>query len=257
MHILKRFLDFYIQSSIHVGLAVLSLVYITVFPNEMVKHSSYLGCVFFGTIVGYNFLKYFEVFIKNNFFSKKGYGILGVSLAAIIGFFYFFLLLNTKVQNHLLMAGLFVLLYPFLRKLGWMKLFLVSFVATYVTVYIPYQSFKWLPIDYYVTLLQRFIIITSLLIPFEIMDSKTDAKTLNTLPQLIGINRTKVFGILLVFPFMGLEFFKQKADYSAILIGIITILFINFTTLERSKYYTSFWVESVPIFWLILLILFQ
>ena len=257
MHILKRFLDFYIQSSIHVGLAVLSLVYVTVFPNEMFKHSSYLGCVFFGTIVGYNFLKYFEVFTKNNFYSKKGYGILGVSLAAIIGFFYFFLLLNTKVQNHLLMGGLFVLLYPFLRKLGWMKLFLVSFVVTYVTVYIPYQSFKWLPIDYYIALLQRFIIITSLLIPFEIMDSKTDAKTLNTLPQLIGINRTKVFGILLVFPFMGLEFFKQKADYFAIPIGTITILFINFTALERSKYYTSFWVESVPIFWLILLILFQ
>ncbi|WP_422853569.1 hypothetical protein [Flavobacterium sp.] len=155
------------------------------------------------------------------------------------------------------MGGLFVLFYPFLRKLGWMKLFLVSFVVTYVTVYIPYQSFKWLPIDYYITLLQRFIIITSLLIPFEIMDSKTDAKTLNTLPQLFGINHTKVFGILLVIPFMGLEFFKQKADYFAIPIGIITILFINFTSLKRNQYYTSFWVESVPILWLILLILFQ
>lgn len=257
MHVLKRFLDFYIQSSIHVGLAVLCLVCITVFPNEMLKHSLYLSCVFFGTIVGYNFLKYFEVFTKNNFYSKKGYGILGVSLSAIIGFSYFFLLLNTKVQNHLLMGGLFVLFYPFLRKLGWMKLFLVSFVVTYVTVYIPYQSFKWLPIDYYITLLQRFIIITSLLIPFEIMDSKTDAKTLNTLPQLFGINHTKVFGILLVIPFMGLEFFKQKADYFAIPIGIITILFINFTSLKRNQYYTSFWVESVPILWLILLILVQ
>jgi hypothetical protein len=204
--------------------------------------------------VGYNFLKYFEVFTKNNFYSKKGYGILGVSLSAIIGFSYFFLLLNTKVQNHLLMGGLFVLFYPFLRKLGWMKLFLVSFVVTYVTVYIPYQSFKWLPIDYYITLLQRFIIITSLLIPFEIMDSKTDAKTLNTLPQLFGINRTKVFGILLVIPFMGLEFLKSQLSYLVLPVGIITILFINFTTLERSKYYTSFWVESVPILWLLLLL---
>jgi len=254
MHILKRLFDFYIQSSIHVGLAVLCLVCITVFPNEMLKHSLYLSCVFFGTIVGYNFLKYFEIFTKKNFYSKKDYGILGVSLFAIIGFLYFFLLLNTKVQNHILLGGLFVLFYPFLRKLGWMKLFLVSFVVTYVTVYIPYQSIKWLPIDYYVTLLQRFIIITSLLIPFEIMDSKTDAKTLNTLPQLFGINRTKVFGVLLVIPFMGLEFFKSSPSYIAILIAIITILFIQFTALERSKYYTSFWVESVPILWLLLLL---
>lgn len=257
MQILKRLLDFYIQSSIHVGLAVLCLVYVTVFSNDLVKHSSYPGCVFFGTIVGYNFLKYFEVFTKNNFYSKKVYGILGVSVLAIIGFFYFFLLLNTKVQNHILITGLFVLMYPFLRKLGWLKLFLVSFVVTYVTVYIPYQNVKCLPIDYYVNLLQRFLIIIGLLIPFEIIDSKTDSKTLNTLPQLFGISTAKVFGILLVIPFIIIEFLKQKADYLVIPIGIITVLFINFTTLERSKYYTSFWVESIPIFWLILLILFQ
>jgi hypothetical protein len=129
----------------------------------------------------------------------------------------------------------------------------VSFVVTYITVYIPYQSLKGLPIDYYINLVQRFIIITSLLIPFEIMDSKTDAITMNTLPQLFGINKSKVFGVLLVIPFIVLEFLKQKADYLVIPIGIITILFINFTTLERSKYYTSFWVESVPILWLSLL----
>lgn len=255
MQILKRFIDFYIQSSIHVGLAVLCLVYITLFPNYLVKHSLYPCCVFFGTIIGYNFLKYFEVFTKNNCYSKKAYGILGVSLMAIVGFFYFFILLNTDVQIHILIAGLFVLMYPFLRKMGWLKLFLVSFVVTYVTVYIPYQNFKWLPLDYYVNLSQRFLIIISLLIPFEIIDSKTDTKTLNTLPQLFGINRAKVFGILLVIPFMVLEFLKHKADYLVIPIGITTVLFINFTTLERSKYYTSFWVESVPIFWLGILLL--
>jgi hypothetical protein len=89
------------------------------------------------------------------------------------------------------------------------------------------------------------------------MDSKTDAITMNTLPQLFGINKSKVFGVLLVIPFIVLEFLKQKADYLVIPIGIITILFINFTTLERSKYYTSFWVESVPILWLSLLLCFS
>lgn len=204
MQILKRILDFYIQSSIHVGLAVLCLVNVTLFSDDFVKHSLYPSCVFFGTIIGYNFLKYFEVFTKNKFYSKKVYGILGISLLAIVGFFYFFLLLNTKVQIHILIAGLFVLTYRFLRKLGWLKLFLVSFVVTYVTVYIPYQNVKWLPIDYYVNLLQRFFIIISLLIPFEIMDSKTDDKSLNTLPQLFGIESTKLFGILLVVPFIGI-----------------------------------------------------
>ena len=252
MQILKRLLDFYIQSSIHVGLAVLSLVYITLFSNDLVKHSLYPCCVFFGTIVGYNFLKYFEVFTKNNFYFKKRYGILGVSLSAIIGFFYFFLLLNTNVQIHILIAGLFVLTYPFLRKHGWLKLFLVSFVVTYVTVYIPYQDTKWLPFDYDVSLVQRFLIVISLLMPFEILDSKIDSKTLNTLPQLFGIIRAKVFGFLLVIPFLVLEFLKSNPSYLVLPVGIVTVLFINYTEFKRNKYYTSLWVESVPILWLLI-----
>jgi hypothetical protein len=257
MQILKRLIDFYIQSSLHVGLAVMSLVYLTTFSSGMTKHIVYPSCVFFGTVLGYNFLKYYKVVLKNNFISKKYYDILVISILASIGFFYFFLWLKQSIQWHILISGIFVLIYSFLRKYGWMKLFLVSFVVTYITVYIPYEFVKWLPIDFYVNLLQRFIIVTSLLIPFEIIDSKTDAITMNTLPQLFGINKTKVFGILLVIPFIILEFLKQKADYLVIPIGIITILFINFTTLERSKYYTTFWVESVPILWLSLLLCFR
>ena len=134
----------------------------------------------------------------------------------------------------------------------WLKMFLVSFVVTYVTVFIPYP--KWS--NYlYVDLLQRFLILISLLIPFEIIDTKTDAKTLNTLPQLFGINPTKVFGILLVIPCMILEFLKPNPSYAVLIIAIVTALFIRFTTLKRNSYFTSFWVESVPILWWILLLI--
>ncbi|MGL2964491.1 hypothetical protein ACSVH2_11785 [Flavobacterium sp. RSB2_4_14] len=253
----RRLIDFYIQSSLHVGLAVVSLVYVTVFSNDLSKHIVYPSCVFFGTILSYNFLKYFEVFRSKNFHSNTYYRILGVSFLAGIGFLFCFFWLQRSVQIHILISGLFVLLYPFLRKYGWLKLFLVSFVVTYVTVYIPYQTIKWLPLDFYADLLQRFLILTSLLIPFEIMDSKTDANALNTLPQLFGITQAKLFGILLVIPFMVLEFLKHSPSYLSLIIGMVTVLFIHFTTLYRNKYFTSFWVESVPIFWLILLILFQ
>lgn len=257
MQILRRTLDFYIQSSIHIGLAVLCLVYVTLFSDDVVKHSSYPSCIFFGTIVGYNFLKYFDVFTKNNVFPKKLYGVLGTSVLASIGFLYFFLLLNSAVQNHILVVGLFVLFYPILRKIGWLKLFVVSFVVTYVTVFIPYQTVKPSAIDYSVSLLQRFLIIISLLIPFEIMDSKTDDTSLNTLPQIFGIGNTKLFGILLVIPFLLLEFLKLQPSCLVLPIGIITVTLINFTELNRNKYYTSFWVESVPIFWLGALLIFS
>jgi hypothetical protein len=257
MRFLIQLFDFYIKSSIHVGLAVFSLVYLTAFSSDLRMPNEYLGCIFFGTILGYNFLKYFRVFYSRDFHRNRYNSILIISILAAIGFFFFFLGLNRSIQIHLLISGIAVLIYPLLRKFGWLKLFLVSIVVTYVTVYIPFQSINGLPLDFYICLIQRFLIVISLLIPFEILDSKTDAESMNTLPQLFGINRAKIFGILLLFPFMVLEFLKPNPSYSVIPITIITGLFIQFTTLNRNQYYTSFWVESLPVFWLGLLILFQ
>jgi len=257
MRFFKQLLDFYIKSSLHVGVAVFSLVYVTAYSDDLCKHIVYPSCVFFGTVLGYNFLKYYNLFWNGNFHSKKYYGILLVNITAFAGFLFFFLWLKRSIQITILVSGIAVLIYPLLRKYGWLKLFLVSIVVTYVTVYIPFQTIKWLPIDFYVSLTQRFLILTSLLIPFEIMDSKTDSETMNTIPQLLGINRTKIFGITLVIPFMVLEFMKSNPNNVVIVIGIITALFIRFTSLKRNQYYTSFWVESVPILWLILMIIFK
>ncbi|MEI7509545.1 MAG: hypothetical protein WCJ62_08775 [Flavobacterium sp.] len=136
-------------------------------------------------------------------------------------------------------------------------MFLVSFVVTFVSVYIPFPIRNRIEMDFYITMMQRFLILVSLLIPFEILDSKTDAASLQTLPQQFGINKTKLFGILLVIPFIILEFIKSNSSFLALPIGIMTVLFIHFSSVDRYKYYTSFWVESVPIFWLILVLIFS
>ena len=256
MRILRKVFDFYIKSSIHVAFAVYCLLEITVFSNRLNAIDYFSICVFFGTVLGYNFLKYFAVFRRGNFRSNTYFAILGVSFLAGIGFLISFYFLNYSIQKLILISGFLVLIYPFLRKYGWLKLFLVSFVVTFITVYIPFQTVKWLPIEFYLSLIQRFFLLTSLLIPFEIMDSKIDDKSLNTLPQLMGVDSTKLFGILLVIPFIVLEFLKLHPSYLVLPIGIITVTFINFTELKRNKYYTSFWVESVPIFWWIWLVLF-
>lgn len=259
MQNLRRLIDFYIQSSLHVGLAVVSLVFVTVYAGNLSKHILYGFCVFFGTVLSYNFLKYFVVFKSNNFNFYRYYKILGVSFLAGIGFLFSFFWLQRSVQIHILISGLFVLLYPLLRKFGWLKLFLVSFVVTYVTVYIPFILNKPVLLDYYVSLSQRFLILSSLLIPFEIMDSKTDAKTLNTLPQFFGIQKAKQFGYGFIVVFIFLDFLNFSIHNFLInaIIAIVTVHFIRFTSLDKDEYYTSFWVESVPIFWLGLLLLFQ
>jgi hypothetical protein len=210
-----------------------------------------------GTVLGYNFLKYIVVFLKE----KWDFGFYGpillLSGIAGIGLLYFVLDLPQNVVLQLVYLGALLLVYPYLRRFGWLKFGIVVLVVTYVTVYIPYQSVKWLPWDYYISLLQRVLILSSLLIPFEIMDSTTDPQSMNTLPHLLGIKATKILGILVVVPFLLLEFFKAHPSYAVVPISLITVFSIRFTTLKRSPYYTSFWVESIPVLWLFLVWVLQ
>ena len=85
-----------------------------------------------------------------------------------------------------------------------------------------------------------------------------DDPHLKTVPQQIGVKRTKIVGLLLLLPFYLLEFFKNNFDKNQLIINLVLVILISFfmlfATEKRSKYYTSFWVESIPIVWWLLLI---
>jgi hypothetical protein len=253
MRFFKRFFDFYINASLHIGLAVLALTSISESALTIPKQENLLLTIFFGTIFGYNALKYFDLFSSDISWLSKHRDISIVSFIAFFGAFFFYVSLPIKTQLSFLAIGFVIVVYPFLRKFGLLKMFLVSFCVAMITVYIPYIQLAQGNIDFLITLIQRFLIVISLLIPFEISDSKTDQLSLQTLPQQFGIRPTKIFGMLLVIPFLLLEFFKSNPSYSVLIVSIITVLFIHFSSVHRSKYYTSFWVESVPIFWWLLL----
>ena len=58
MKILKQIFDFYINSSIHVALSVYALVQMTQYMFHISDDYAMVYFAFFGTIVGYNFVKY-------------------------------------------------------------------------------------------------------------------------------------------------------------------------------------------------------
>ncbi|WP_353085020.1 hypothetical protein [Flavobacterium sp.] len=257
MKFLQRLLDFYIQSSIHVGFAVFCLVKITENTANLNPNPTLSFSVFFATILGYNFLKYGEIFWKGNYHSVKNYAILFVSIFSLYGLIYQYINLSNAIRMHLLVSGILVLIYPFIRKFGILKLFFVSLVVTYISIFIPFANVKVIEMDLVINCIQRFLLLSSLLIPFEIMDSFQDPISLQTFPQKYGINKTKLFGMLFIIPFMVLEFLKTNSSLISLFIGLITVIFIHFSSKQRNKYYTNFWVESVPIFWLILLLIWQ
>ena len=160
-----------------------------------------------------------------------------------------------RFQIAFLQIFFFFLLYPFLRKYWFLKIAVVSFCVTYVVSYIPTLDAKIL--FFFDTILQvkLFFLICALLIPFEIYDSQHDAITLQTIPQKFGVKKAKYLGyvFLAVFCILSLILRFERFD---VVIAIIIGLFIRFSSTKNSKYYTSFWVESIPILWWLILVLF-
>ncbi|WP_411896040.1 hypothetical protein [Winogradskyella sp. A2] len=258
------------------ALAAYALTWITLFQFELEYDKNSLYFVFFATITGYNFVKYFGV-AKFHHRSLATWlkAIQLFSLVAFIGLAYYAyqLLINTKVLIGLL--GLITFLYAIpllpkkyfvddqsnLRQISGLKVYVIAIVWSLSTVVLPLiQNEIDIASDVVIITLQRFCYVIVLMLPFEIRDLNFDSIKLGTIPQRIGVKRTKIIGILLLIPFFFLEFFKDEIDARSILttliITFITALFIVLSNKNQSKYFSAFWVESLPIFWLILILMF-
>lgn len=259
----KFFFDFYIQSSTHVALAVYALVQIT---NHMFSISYDLPMAmfaFFGTIVGYNFVKYEALVIRERWdIVLKLKFIVLFSICSSILAVYSFFQLQVVTQLVAIIFFIFILLYtvPFLpskkniRNWSGVKIYMVSFCWAGITIVLPLLNANLhLSSDVTLEFVQRFLLVIVLILIFEIIDSKNDDPSLQTVPQQIGVYKTKIVGLFLLFLFYLLEFLKIETNINQLLINfaMITVaaLFTINATPNRSKYYTLFWVEGIPLFW--------
>ncbi|MDP5157822.1 MAG: hypothetical protein NWQ07_04505 [Flaviramulus sp.] len=276
MKVLKQLFNFYIDSSIHVAFSVVSLTWITLLEFEIPFDFKILLFVLSSSITGYNFVKYFGVakFHHRSLANRLRY-IQFFSFLSFILMSYFIWQLQSITLLYILAFGIITFLYaiPFLpkrfyidsqhnlRNIGGLKIYLIALVWTGVTVFLPLieNSFS-LNDDVFLTAIQRFILIIVLMLPFEIRDLRYDSLKLATIPQKIGVRQTKIMGSLLLGMFFLLELFKNQTTYIAIIILVLitslTLIFLLFSKTEQRKYYSAFWVEGLPIFWLILLFLF-
>lgn len=240
MAILKQIVLFYLKSNLHVAFAILSLFQISVLELNKKNFPNLAEFVFFGSIVGYSFLKYF--YLKKRFFVSKFNYLIGLNtiICAVFGMYFY---LNLNYQLQILFFGLLilVLIYSFLRKYVLLKISIVSFCISIVTV----TSLGW-DLFYAKYFLARFFLILALLIPFEIVDYKIDIKSIKTIPYYIGVLNTKWLGIMFLIISI---FFNFQGDFISIFIFFCIGVFIFMAKMNQNYYFTNFWVESVPIIW--------
>ena len=270
------FTKYYIDSNIHVGIATANLTAISLLETDTTLLYEYSFFVFFATVLSYNFIRIFEG--ANFTFKSFKQGIKAQETAKIIccipfviGIIYFSLKIGFEHLLVLLPTAFITFWYAVpirffskhkisLRNYPKLKLFSIAIVFAIVTVLFPLQN-EFSDSQTWLLFFQRLLLVTVLVLPFDIRDMHKDENHLQTLPQQIGVLKTKKTGVLLLVLFFVLTFFKNPIRtpilVSELFVYILTLVFLIKSSDRQSKYYASFWVEGIPIMWLLSLLIFQ
>ncbi len=255
--LLKHIFDLYLILNIHVAVAVIALY--MVFNRD--ADITYIIFLFSSTIVSYNLIRLLS-FGSNRFFIKKYYAkykqvillFLGLTIPVSL---LAFLKLHLVIQLAIIPLFIITFLYNFdyknlpkFRDNGIIKILIVGFVWAGLVVLIPHFN----NIDTVILLktLLVFLYIVMLTLGFDKRDILIDQIDLKTLPQLFPHS---MFVIYLIFFLIlsGLNFiiYKNPNNWINELIIMISIVISCHSNSEKSFYYTAFWLESMPILWLL------
>lgn len=266
MRTLKAIFDFYLDASIHVAIAVISMAGVTFHLLGSSSDINLMGFIFFSVIVCYNFIKYGVEAYKYLIVSNAYHKIIQLFSFVSFGFAVYFLLqLNRDIWIATAVLGMLSALYALpllpsaknLRNLAGLKIYIVAFVWAGFSVLLPVLDAKMtLDWDFAVTFIQRMLLVLVLILPFEIRDLQWDDKSLRTLPQVLGIKNTTRLGLGIVLIFFLMTFLKDEVHQNEILLRLIlsAVLILVLISKKRmqSKYFVMFWVEAIPIFWFFL-----
>ena len=139
-----------------------------------------------------------------------------------------------------------------LRGFPSLKIVSIAFCWAGLSVLFPLVSQK-IPISFFhgFFFLQQFLFVLVLTLPFDIRDLGVDEKRLKTVPQLLGVQKTKYLGVGLLLLFVGISyltmslFFFWHACIGALLVGVFLLL----SKKQQTHYFASFWGEGIPIVW--------
>lgn len=264
MNILRRVFAFYVNSSIHVSMSAIALTAITVLQYKLTVPLELWAFIFLGTIVGYNFIKFIEPVDFHTIISVRTLRVIftfSLSCFLVLCFFAFQLSWQTLLVASFL--GFLTVWYAVpmitsknLRNQAGLKAFVVALVWAGVTVILPMISVgRGLDGGVWFTFFERVLIVLVLMIPFEIRDVSIDSYHLQTLPQRLGVRNTKFLGKAILILLLGVELFKGFYREGYLIAFIIFVLLLGWSLfaskVKQKTYFSSFWVEGLPLLWLL------
>jgi hypothetical protein len=141
-----------------------------------------------------------------------------------------------------------------IRKIPFIKIFAIAISWAGATVLFPLASVNtelWTN-ETFTLFLQRFLFTIIITIPFDIRDITYDKMSLQTLPQVIGIRNSKLLGLLFLFVFLYLS--THSHHTIDVIMAFLLFFGLVFANNKQHKYYSAFFIESIPIIWYFLIL---
>ena len=265
---MSRIIQFCINTNIFVAFAALSLYKVTeiIFCFQDKKIALF---VFFSTLLAYNYMR-INLLMENTINSSRStwlqknkdlYAyILFISSVFVLLYIY---LMGLYFFKLIIPVALISLLYPWslkisgqvysIRSVPFLKIFLIGSTWSYVTFLLP-LLYHGIEINYLVLdfLLQRFLFIIAISIPFDIRDISVDH--IKTIPNTIGVYQSKLFAwfclfiidILLIIDLIN-NVISTPYFVALFLCIEITSLILYFTNRNNSVIFYGIFVEGLSI----------
>lgn len=286
MSLVKHCLKQYVERNIHVSVSVLSLAFLTYHYSGTSIDWFFLAFSGIGTLVAYTYIKNVPPKGSINLSVKQvilrsplWINILALLLVGLI------LFLNSRQQIVLGILMLLCLVYilptaandkdetsknichliPWpLRDFGAVKIVIVALVWSGISVVMPLISEGWPMRELSLLFIAQSLWIIVLTIPFEIRDSGKDQLRHPTWPQKLGLSGVKVLGICLLLISVAMHFLLNRdlvmaqgttpgfMDTPYVITVILTLIGLIKAKPKQSFWYSAFWIEGIPIAWLIL-----
>lgn len=267
---LKGLIRILVNSNIWVALAVASLCYLSLEPYSVMP-VSFLAFEFFATICAYSYMRLVQYYglgkLSQGMFKQAAWHNWLYTFISGAAMLYFLReIYRPGLLGVLVLPALISFFYPItfpradksftsLRLIPGLKLFLIAFTWSYMTVLLPESLYGSLRLPVFLEFIVRIVLIAGLVIPFDIRDIKLDSPAMQTLPQIMGYRSARelaAFGIFIYQLWLLVKLFVFGFDTYIILAELLAFeigsILIRRSTPDKPATYFSFWIEAVPIF---------
>jgi len=220
--------------------------------------------IFLATLLAYNLIKYHKLLFTKN---RPNYVFRLFILVTVISL----IILSFKVVRIsilktiiVLIASLLVIAYSFpaykinsLRNYPLVKILTISAAWTLTSVCFSFIGILKPKILVFYCL-SIFLMVSCQMISFEIRDEDIDKNKSKTVVHVFGLQRIKIIGYAILIIFSVVIFFislieKDFVSYLSNIIILIVLFYLIFkSNKNQTKYFSSIFVESVPIYWIII-----